>query len=847
MRKAIYLAIQYMKKQKGRTFSLIIGISLAVMLVFSLNVVPETKSKIETERAYKTYGDYHVEYSNLDKDIVEKLRDEKGIRDMYEIVNLGSIVDKNGITMALDSSNKDFIKEIGYKLEKGRLPQNENEIILESKALEKMGVDEKLNQNINFNIQKEYKEKDGENKIFAKNNSFKLVGIISKPKDYYEEYEDHILKAFAYYQEGKDNFIPLDLVKYGGTLSFSTKAPQMSKIEGVIGKYGLSQMNFMGNAGLIQTLNSFEMQGTTKFEANNKLLPMFTAVLVIYNIFNMVLVDMTKQLGTLKAIGASKKHIRIIILTQSLLVLVLGTLIGILLGIILSYIGLAMIYKGIIGLYISKNSLLQPITMATITVLIASIVPIYKSGKISPIEAIRSSDKTSSKQKNRFYYKFIRKVFGVSGERAYKNLWRNKIRTILSILAISLGGSLYIKMMALYNDDYSYDNTAWSIMSMGDIDINLTHNRFNVNNSYAGYSSKYIDEVSKIKDVKSVEASTSIYGYLKPEFSNLDNEYIKNQGISKEDKVLETDLWMQGYDEKTLKGFDKYIEKGSTDLNKDKSKYPNVLVYNHFYNGDNKNKILKDLNIGDLLTTKIPAIENGKEVYKDMTVRVAGFINRKWGKEREIGNFSAMQVAISQDELWQFTGRNTYNKISMKIEKGSDVAVHKKLEKVIKNEPYGEIESKYKYKQFFEKQEVENKRVVLLVVSLILVISSLNILCTIKTNLIMRIKEFATLRAIGMSMKKLKRMIMIESIMYGLLGGIIASVYATYDQYKYVKIVNEIVASGFGTQNVQAFKIPIIEILQYISVCVLICVLAVLLVRKKIEELSIVEGLRNDE
>lgn len=844
MRKAIYLAIQYMKKQKGRTFSLVIGISLAVMLVFSLTVVPETESKIEIERAYKTYGDYHVEYGNLDKDIVDKIKDEKGIRDMYEIVNLGSIVDKNGITMALDSSNKDFIKERGYELIKGNLPQDENEIVLESKALDAMGLDDKLNQSINFNIQKEYKDKSGENKIFTKNYSFKLVGIISKPKAYYEEYEYHQLKAFTYYQEGKDNFIPLDLVKYGGTLSFSSKEPQMNKMYEIMGKYGLNEIDFRANDGLIQTLNSYNTKEVTKFDINNKLLPMFTAVLVIYNIFNMVLVDMTNQIGTLKAIGASKKHIRTIILTQSLLVLIIGTISGLLLGIILSYIGLAMIYKDVISLYISKTSVLQPIIMATVTVLLASIVPIYKSGKISPIEAIRKNDK--SKQKNRFYYKFIRKIFGITGEMAYKNVWRNKVRTILSILAISLGGSLYIKTIALYNDDSLNEKTALPLMSMGDIDINLIHNKYNVDNSFAGYSSEYINEVSKIDNVKSVEASTSLYGYLKPDFSNLDNEYIKNQGISNKDKVLETDLWMQGYDEKTIRGFDKYIEKGSTDLNKDTSNYPNVLVYNHFYNGDNKNKILKDLNIGDLLTTKIPVIEDGKKVYKDMTVRVAGFINRDWGKEREMGS-SAIQLVISQDELWKFTGRNTYNKISMKIEDGSDVAVHKELEKVIKNEPYGEIESKYKYNQFYEKQEVENKRIVLLTVTLVLIISSLNILCTIKTNLLMRINEFATLRSIGMSMKKLKSMIMIESIMYGLLGGIIASIVGTYSHYDFVSVVNNITEEGFGTANTMAFKIPIIPILQYVCVCVLICIVAVLLVRKKIEKLSVVEGLRTNE
>lgn len=845
MKRIIYLSIRYMKNQKGRTLSLIIGVALAVMLVFSLNVVPETQSKIETEKAYETYGDYHVEYNNLEKNTIDKIKNEKNIRDMYSVVNLGNLINQNGISMSLDSYNKEFVGEYCYKLLKGDVPKNEHEIVLESKALEEMGLDDSLNKEINFTIEKQYKDENGKNKLFNKECSLKLVGIISKPKEYYKDYEYHQLKAFTFYKEGSDSFIPKELIKYGGVLSFNTKAPQMNKMYEIQGKYGLSESDFTGNVGLIQTLNIYDTSETTSFDTNNKLLPMFAAVLVIYNIFNMILVDMTNQIGILKAIGASKKHIRTIVLVQSLIVLLAGIIVGLLLGMFLSYIGLAIIYKGIISLYISKTSLFEPIAMASVTVLLASIVPIYKCAKISPIEAIRKTNKSKYKQKNRFYHKLIRKIFGVTGEMAYKNVWRNKVTTMLSVLAISLGGGLYIRNMAFYNDDSSNEKTSMQVMSMGDKDINLIHNRYNVDNSFAGYTNEDLEKVSQIDNIKSIEASTSLYGFLKPGISNLRNEYIKFENISQQQKVLETNLWIQGYDENSLKEFDKYIEKGTTSLNKSTDKYPNALVYNHFYSdGNNEKEILKELKLEDLLTTKIPVIKDGKKVYEDVTVKVAGILNRDWGKEREIGDFSSIQVIVPQDALWKIAGRDTYNKISMKIKDGSDKEVHKDLEEIFKNEPYKEIESKYKYNQYYEKQEVELKRVVLLTVSLVLIISSLNILCTIKTNLLIRTNEFATLRAIGMSMKKLKSMIIKEAIIYGLLGSIIAGIVGIYDHYKFVSMVNKINESGFGIKDTMAFNVPILPIIQYMSVCILICIIAVLLTKKKIEKLSIVEGLR---
>ena len=74
---SIRLAIAYLKKQKGRTISLVTSIVLAVILVFTLNVIPESKSKHDIKKAYENFSDYHVEYSDINLETVEKFKKDR--------------------------------------------------------------------------------------------------------------------------------------------------------------------------------------------------------------------------------------------------------------------------------------------------------------------------------------------------------------------------------------------------------------------------------------------------------------------------------------------------------------------------------------------------------------------------------------------------------------------------------------------------------------------------------------------------------------------------------------------------------------------------------------------------
>lgn len=854
MKISFKLAIAYMKEQKGRTIALITSIALAVILVFSLNVIPETQSKLEIKEAYKNYSDYHVEYSNLSDDIVNKLKKDKEVTEVNDILGLGKIVGKNGTSIQLNSYSNKFIDSYGYQLSKGSNPKNSNEIVIEQKALKEMGLSDELNQEIDFKIVKYYVDKNNENQIFSKDKKFKLVGVVKKPDAYYEdsssyasENEYYGVKAFTK-DNSNESILPNNLVTHGGTLYLNSSRPDIGKTYEIINKYGLDESNFMVNASLTQVLDDYSMLKGTTYTMKRKLYPMLAATLVICNIFSIVLIDMTKQIGILRAIGLSKKKVRFMIAIESIIVLALGLIFGFLIGILASYAGFYIIYGRFVNLYISKASIYEPMLMATIAVFISSLVPIYKSGKISPVEAIRSSDKFNKKQKNRFYYKLIRKVFGFSGEMAYKNFWRNKIRTILCVISISLGGVLFIDTIAMSkNEDKSLDNTTMPLMMMGNSDIKLSHNPNNSDSNFTKFSKNEIEKISNIKEVKSVKPVIELTGTFIINSKDLTKEYKSVNGIVDENKNLEEYVEVEGNNNESLKNINQYIEKGTNISDKSKGKYPEALVTNYFYSNASPNtKLLNDMKVGDLINIKIPVTKNNKVEYKNEKIEVAGILNGDYVL-REGGLSTGLKIVLNEDDFKNISGRENYNKLNIQIEKGTDKKAQNEIEKVIKNNSFSKFESKYNYKNYYIKQSERTTKETLVIVGLILLISSINVLCIIKANIMTRMKEISTLRAIGMSPKKLKNMIVKENIMYAVFASILASIVATQSIYKFTKLSNEISKELSGSEKAMNFTLPIFESVEFLIVSIIMCLIAVFLCKKKIEKMSIVEGLSTNE
>ncbi|MPN03051.1 hypothetical protein SDC9_150274 [bioreactor metagenome] len=107
-----------------------------------------------------------------------------------------------------------------------------------------------------------------------------------------------------------------------------------------------------------------------------------------------------------------------------------------------------------------------------------------------------------------------------------------------------------------------------------------------------------------------------------------------------------------------------------------------------------------------------------------------------------------------------------------------------------------------------------------------------------------RIKELSTLRAIGMSIRDIKKMITKESIIYAIFSTILSAISATLSNFKFAYMINKAKAEVIGAENSLSYSIPINEILQFAIVTIIICILATYLSTNKLVKLSIVEGLK---
>jgi putative ABC transport system permease protein len=136
------------------------------------------------------------------------------------------------------------------------------------------------------------------------------------------------------------------------------------------------------------------------------MLALFLGAFLVFNTFRTVVVERHHDLAMLRAIGATRRQITLMIVIESLIQGVVGTLIGLMLGYLLAS-GLLNAIKGVYSSYfsgidivlqISPSALLIAIVLGLATSLIAGYLPARSAGRMSPLEALRPA-KTASIQR----------------------------------------------------------------------------------------------------------------------------------------------------------------------------------------------------------------------------------------------------------------------------------------------------------------------------------------------------------------------------------------------------------------------------------------------------------------
>ncbi|HIH73885.1 MAG TPA: FtsX-like permease family protein, partial [Methanosarcina sp.] len=102
----------------------------------------------------------------------------------------------------------------------------------------------------------------------------------------------------------------------------------------------------------------------------------------------------TKEIGTMKAIGAKNRDILMIFLFNSAMVGLVGGILGVILGAFVStlfpLLGMTMMGGGSdSGLYLAPDLMAFGLILAIVIGVASGVVPAYRASKLKPVDALR--------------------------------------------------------------------------------------------------------------------------------------------------------------------------------------------------------------------------------------------------------------------------------------------------------------------------------------------------------------------------------------------------------------------------------------------------------------------------
>jgi len=338
-----------------------------------------------------------------------------------------------------------YIDDVGMKLcfsepASGHKPVAENEIIADTKTLQLLGVQLEVGAPLTLilNIRGEKVQRDFILAGWWESDPVFNVGRIIASRAYVDAHIDELQNTFK-----QDYSITGTINAY---IMFKNSMDLRGKLEKVITDSGYSidpdSPDYLEhNVNWAYLSTNFGMDASTLIMLTLGLsLIIFTGYLIIYNIFQISVIQDIRFYGLLKTIGTTGKQIHLIIRRQALILSAIGVPIGLIAGYFSGKAFVPLIMNN--STYRESMASVSPSPLifigaalfSVITVFISTFKPGRIAAAVSPLEAVRYMDgnvKLAKKQKE--------SVNGWKMHRmALSNLGRNKRRTILVFVSLSL-------------------------------------------------------------------------------------------------------------------------------------------------------------------------------------------------------------------------------------------------------------------------------------------------------------------------------------------------------------------------------------------------------------------------
>lgn len=145
----------------------------------------------------------------------------------------------------------------------------------------------------------------------------------------------------------------------------------------------------------------------------------------------MSVLERTREIGTLRAVGWSRQRVMRMILGEAMLLSLIGGVVGVALGALLAWLaGQAPGVGAMIAGAIDPGLVAQGMVTALTLGVIGGLYPAWTAANLQPVEALRYEGGGATEVKG---------VLARIGNQSFRNLWRRRNRTLLSAAGIGIG------------------------------------------------------------------------------------------------------------------------------------------------------------------------------------------------------------------------------------------------------------------------------------------------------------------------------------------------------------------------------------------------------------------------
>lgn len=777
------LTLKSLKLNKKRTIVTIIGIILSTALICAVAGMITSVQKTLINYAKSHSGNYHVCFKNIPNDELKYIKENKNVQNYFLSKNVGygkleKVENEYKPYIFVMEYDKKGLEQGGVTLLEGRMPENSNEIVIPEHLIKSGRINYTIGEKITLNLGKR-QTKDGleltqedalltdeseetesssksksetedlEEIVDAKEHTYTIVGIIERSN--YKGIEGFSAPGYTAisYMDNENDINTANIsVLYSNLKDFQKKTED---IKSVIEKNIGSSVTVNYNSSLIDYeggVSDTTMASLYSVGAVVIVIIILSSVFVIRNSFSISVSEKTKQYGMLSSIGATKKQIKKSVLYEGFYIGIIGIPLGILCG-MLAVVILLQVVNALLGDSLNEKcvfsipilAIIASIVISAITIYLSCILPARRASKISPIEAIRGNDDIKIKAKKVKTSKITKKLFGIGGVIASKNLKRNKKKYRTTVISLVVSISIFIslssfldyggKIVNVYYKDLGYDISVYDGTVENYNEITKLDNVEEYSYSYMTEGSvdinKYGSEFGKRIAEDSEETNSITIVLINNDYFKKFIEHLGIQSTNYKDiAILEDDAY-EYIDEKT--------------------------VFENYYSLKTGDSIDITLTNGEKRTVKIS---------KKTDERPMGYKN-----VYSNGGY----LFVSEDFIQDKSDEKSFHMGSLVIKSQNPDELENEINNLKKtNNLYSKL-----YINNISKYVEENKKIILLIsiflygfIAVITLIGVTNIFNTITTNMILRSKEFANLKSVGMTTKEFNRMIRLESILYGL-------------------------------------------------------------------------------